>query len=188
MLLSGGAIWVSEYLGIPKLASIAMMLFSLWMVAGGVEVAFKGEVTLINREHRRYEFFSGIPAGLWSVIYITTGLGFLGLAWLDFSSPGGSDGFFDRILNTPSGWGMIVGFAGMVTTATGVIRFLAGSASAHKKVGWIEEFGFRAGGLITTLIGMTLLALAAGLLFAPDLVHKLFTFLKSIVEDWLLSM
>jgi hypothetical protein len=187
VFVSGGLAWASDYFSIPQLATVALLLFGLWVVAWGVEVAVKGEVTLVNRERRRYEFFSGIPAGLWSAIFITTGIGILFLGWLDFSLPGGSEGFFDRVLNTPSGWGVLIGVAGLIVTASGVIHVISGSASVSEKVGRLEEFGYRAGGLLRTLIGSGMLILAAGLLIAPNLLKSLFDGMVKILEKWLVG-
>ena len=103
ILISGALAWASDYFGLPWLASVALVLFGAWVIIWGIEIAFKGEVTLFNRERWRSEFFSGIPAGLWSAIFITFGAGIVFLAWLDFSSPAGIEGFLDRLVASDHG-------------------------------------------------------------------------------------
>lgn len=185
ILVSGGLAWAGDYFSNPGLGSIGIILFGLWVVAWGVDVAVKGEVTLINSQRRRHEFFSGIPAGLWSAIFITAGLGILFLGWLDLSSPGGSEGFLERVLSSPAGWGTLLGIIGMVTTASGVIRMISGSGSISGRVGNLEEFGYRAGGVVRTLFGSGLILLAAGLLIAPEVVKALFDGLVEFITTWL---
>ncbi len=184
-LVSGGLVWASERFSIPWLGSAAVLLFGLWVLAWGIEVAFKGEVTLINHDKRRYEFFSGIPAGLWSAIFITAGIGILFLGWLDLSALDGVESFMDRALNSPAGWGTLLGIVGMVVAASGVIRILAGSATVSGNVSRWEEFVFRTGGFLKTLVGAAFLLLAAGLLFAPGLVKAVFDGLVGIFTNWL---
>jgi len=187
VLLSGGLVYANEYFGIPWLASLAIMLFGLWVAAWGVEVALKGEVKLINREYRRYEFFSGVPAGLWAAIFITTGGLLLFFGYLDWTSPGGTESFLDRLTNSPAGWGVVLGVAGLLVTAVGVIRLLAGSAMRDKRVSKFQELGFRLGGAWYTLFGLAMLSLAAGLFFAPSLLKSIFDGLVNLVKEWILS-
>lgn len=187
ILISGALAWASDYFALPWLASVALVLFGAWVIIWGIEIAFKGEVTLFNRERWRSEFFSGIPAGLWSAIFITFGAGIVFLAWLDFSSPTGIEGFLDRLVASPGGWGLLLSLAGMIVTASGLIRLLAGSASVSGPVGRLEEFGFRLQGLISTLLGIGLLILAAGMLFAPSMLSALFRWLVEVVKARFLS-
>lgn len=187
ILLSGGLVYASEYFQLPRLASTAMMLFGLWVAACGVEIAFKGEVRLINRESRRYEFFSGIPASLWAAIFIGAGALILLFGFLDLARPGGTDSFLDRLTNSPAGWGTVLGVVGLFVTASGAIRLLAGSASAYEKVGRLEEVGFRIGGAWRVLTGIVALSLATGLIFAPNVLKAMFDGLVDAGKNWLLS-
>lgn len=148
IIISDGLAWASDYFALPIFASVAILLFGLWLITWGVEVALKGEVTLINHERQRYEFFSGLPAGLWSAIFITTGMGIVFLGWLDISNHGGCKGYLKNMLNSPGGWGVILGIAGTIVTTSGVIRVLTGSASDSEKMGGLEEVGSRAAGFL----------------------------------------
>jgi hypothetical protein len=187
ILISGGLAWASDYFALPRLASLALLLFGLWVVAWGVAIAVKGELTLFNEERWRHEFFSGVPAGLWSAIFVAFGAGILFLAWLDFTSPVGVEGFLDRLVASPGGWGLLLALGGMIFTAVGLIRLLSGSGSISAGVSRLEEFGIRVGGLVSTLCGVGLLALAASLLFAPNLLSALFHWLVEALKARFMS-
>lgn len=178
IIVSGGLVWLSEYFAISWMAPLGMMIFGMWVIANGVEIAIKGEATFFNR----VESSGGIAAGLWSAIFITFGIGILFFSWLNFSSPSGSDEFMDRLLASPGGWGLVTGLTGLVITAMGIIRLLAASASSSQ-VSRLEEFGTRLGGLVTTLLGLGLLLLAIGLLFFPDALSALFQWFLEALKD-----
>jgi hypothetical protein len=186
--ISGALVWAGEYFYLPWLASLALVLFGGWVILWGVEIAFKGKVTLFDEQRWRHQFFSGIPAGLWSALLITFGAGIVFLAWLDFSSPAGIEGFLDRLVTSPRGWGLLVALGGMIVTAGGLIRLLAGSAPLSGQVYRLEDWGVRLGGLVNTLFGAALLALAAGLLLAPGLLSSLFQWLVEAVKTRLLDL
>lgn len=187
ILVCGGLVWASDRFSVPWLGSTAVLLLGLWLLAWGVEVALKGEVTLIDHEKRRYEFFTGIPARLWSAIFITAGLGILVVGWLNLSSPDGGEAFIEQALNSPAEWSILLGIVGMVVTASGMIRIISGSATLSENVSRWEEFGFRASGVLRALLGSVFLVLAAGLLFAPGWVKTLFVGLVEIFKNWFLS-
>jgi hypothetical protein len=187
ILLSGGLVYAGEYFGMPRLASAAIMLFGAWVAAWGVEIAIKGEVRLIHRQSRRYEFFSGIPARLWAAIFISIGVLILLFGFLDLTTRGGTVSFLERLTNSPAGWGTLLGVVGLFVTASGVIRLLAGSASASGKVDRLQEFGFRLGGAWHVLLGIVLLSLATGLIFAPNLMNAMFDALVDALKNWFLS-
>jgi len=187
ILVSGALVWASEYFGLPWLGSIALVLFGLWVAANGVGVAIKGQVELVNPEYRRYEFLSGVPAGLWSAIFITIGLGLMIFGGMDLFSPGGAERFLSQALNSPSGTGVLVGVVGFMVAANGVIGLLSGSAVASEKAGRLEEFEFRASGVWHILVGTLMLSLAMALILVPGWLKAVFDFIVAGIKSWILS-
>ena len=187
ILVSGALVWASEYFGLPRLGSMALILFGLWVAANGVGVALKGQAELVNLEQSRFEFLSGVPAGLWSAIFITVGLGLIVFGGMDLFSPGGAERFLSQALNSPSGTGVLVGVIGLMVAANGVISLLSGSAAAPGKVGRLEEFEFRASAVWHLLVGTLMVSLALALILVPGWLKAVFDFIVAGIKSWILS-
>jgi hypothetical protein len=187
ILVCGALVWASEYFGLPRLGSIALILFGLWVAANGVGVALKGQAELVNPEQSRFEFLSGVPEGLWSAIFITVGLGLIVFGGMDLFSPGGAERFLSQALNSPSGTGVLVGVIGLMVAANGVISLLSGSAAVTGKVGRLEEFEFRASAIWHVLVGTLMLSLALALILVPGWLKAVFDFIVAGIKSWILS-
>ena len=77
--------------------------------------------------------------------------------------------------------------AGLAITAFGIVRILPGSGASPKAYGPFVELGIRMGGVISTLVGLSLLLLAIVSAVSPGFLQNLGERVVHLAESLLLN-
>lgn len=194
LLLSvGGLVLAADYYDLPWLSSMAIIAFGLIACLGGVRIlvrgeAFEGKTAINPRYVRRY---TGVSARLIAVVLFLAGPVVMVLGFMDLSSPGRASSFLTELGDSPQGWAIILGLAGLMVTAMGIVRVLSGSGTSPGVYYRYVEFSIKVGGAFSILIGLAMLSLAAVGFLAPDLLKELFEEALAqatrLVEAWALN-
>jgi hypothetical protein len=175
LLLAGALVVAGEYLDLPWMFRAALVSVGLMACVGGMRTIRKGEVGGGFFEANYRERLTGASAGLMGIILLLGGAIIVGLGVVDLYSRGQAGSIVtDLVLRSPRGLAIPLALAGLMIAAFGVTRILSGSARAAGSFAPHVELGFRAAGIASTFIGLAMLALAAGLMVAPELMTGLF--------------
>lgn len=142
----------------PRLMPIVLGLLGLAALLEGLATLGGGTVGFRHSS----EQFSGLPARLWGVWMIVTGLGLLTASGASILSPG-----WER---SARAWGFILLWAGALAGIYGAIRLLAGESYANPSTrSRLQDLFLRLGGGFMLLLGTLLMDAGAALIARPDL-------------------
>lgn len=190
LLLVAGLVAAADYFNFPRINQLLIVLVGVVACIVGVRMiltrqAVAGQTRILDPGY--IERYAGLSAWLMGVVVTLAGFVILGLGVLDLLQPGRADTFLSGLTGSPTGLGLALGFSGVIVTAFGVIRILAGSGRSPGAFGSLVEFGYKAGGVLSVLAGVLMLAVAAGLILAPGLVKELFQQGSNLVRRWILN-
>jgi len=150
----------------PWLVPVVLLLVGSAALLEGIETVRGGTVSFRHSS----EQYTGLPARLWGLWMIVTGLGLSAAGLFSYFSPG-----WERaLLQSGRGWGFLLVWAGALAGLYGLIRILAGEASPGPGVRWpVQDFMFRVQGALVAALAFLLLIVGALLIIAPDFVAAL---------------
>ncbi len=158
ILIAGGMVYVAEEFNLPYLIPLAMGLFGLFAIILGIETFASGQIEMFNRLHMRREYFTGLPARLFGVIFFLFGAGVTLAAFFEWITPGTAENFLVSLVKSRRGLGILLITFGFFTLLGGLIRLIAGSAHHPEKRNKWTDFGYRARGLVNLMAGLVILA------------------------------
>jgi hypothetical protein len=165
LLVAGGMVYAAEKFNLPYLIPLAMGFFGLFAVILGIETFASGRIEMFNRLYSRREYFSSVPARLFGVMIFLFGVGVLLYAFFEWTQPGLAGKYLASLVETNRGRGILVATFGFFTLLFGVIRLIAGSAHRPEERSGNVDLGYRARGLVNTVIGVLLLVAGVWLMF-----------------------
>lgn len=187
-LLSGALILLGNQLKHNALMNIGFIGLGLTAVIGGIEMIITeraefrtGNVwTTAQGQVTRVESFYGLPARLWGIVFIISGIlivAFTLAAWL---STGNVETFLTQFLSTPARWGALILITGILVSTHSLIRILAGSAMHSRGLYFVlHDFWVRVLGVLYAVIGLGLVVLGMIMIIAPD---SLMAFLHRLLD------
>jgi hypothetical protein len=188
LFLTVGIVFAADYFNLPRLNLMVVIGLGLFASISGIRIVLNGETTTgrTNISNPNYiERYSGLSARLFGAILVVSGLMIIGLGTLELFRPGGAGAFIDRLVSSSFGLASVVGLAGLMTAAFGVIRILSGSATSPGTHGKLVEFSIKAGGVVTALVGLGLLFLAVWAAIAPgwlqDVARQIVSYFQNLI-------
>lgn len=184
-LLAGGLALAADQFGLPHLFRVALIAFGLVACITGLRIIRRGvaiEGKTRVRDPRYIQRYTGVSATLIGAVLLLAGPIIVGLSVMDLRGGGGAESFLSGLAETSYGLALLLGIAGLVGIALGVVRLLSGSATAPGTHARPIELSIKLGGDITALVGVLLLALAAAYFFAPNLPQELAQHLVHLVR------
>lgn len=164
-VVAGGLVYLSERYQLPVLIPIAIGIFGLFALWLGADTFVRGEIQLFNRLYSRRENYSGMPARLLGTIIFLFGVGVTFYSISEWIRPGVAGNFLSGLVKSPQGWGIILITFGFFSLLFGLIRLIAGSAHRQEERRAVVDLGFRLRGLVSTVVGIVLLAAGIWLIF-----------------------
>lgn len=160
---------IGNFLSVSIVIKVGVLCICLAIVVLGVEMLVTGRAVFSawagGRSWGHYEYFSGLTARLWGVLFLVGG-GFLGLTTLV-----GAEAFWSGLLDTPRGFGIFSLGVGAIAMMYGVIRILAGTAQPDSGLGaLVSNFLERIFGGVVLFIGLVFALLGLMLIVAPDIL------------------
>lgn len=180
----------ADYFNLPGLNLIVAIGFGLAACIGGGRLVLQGEAYdgRIRINNPNYlQRYSDLSARLIGAILVISGVMIIGLGTLEVARPGGAGAFLERLASSTFGLASLVGLAGLMMAAFGVIRILSGSVTSPNTRGKLVAFSIKAGGVITTLIGLSLLFLAIWAAFAPGFLQDVARQIASYFQNLILN-
>lgn len=170
MLVAGAAVAGGIYLDQPRLYPLAAVAFGLFGVIGGIKAIAGGQLVMgrqniVNPD--KVERYAGITARMIGVVLLVGGLGIVVIGAIYLASPDGAASLEDSVLRSPRALGAILGVAGLLVTLMGMVRAKAGSGTRNEAYGSTVEAEIKGGGMITTVVGIAMIALALSMIIAP---------------------
>lgn len=176
-LIAGGLAVAGNYFNLPWLTDTGIIVFGLIAIFRGAQFIAKGEAIegRTNISNPNYiQRYTGVSAYIIGGILILIGLLVIGGGLLGFTTPGGVTVALGNLIRTDFGIALLLSLAGLFTFTFGLVRTLSGSATTPGTHNQLVEAGIRFGGVVMILVGLLLLAAAAGFLLIPDMLRGLF--------------
>jgi hypothetical protein len=186
--LAGALLYAGSQSGQPTLTKVGI---SLGIASIGMFVLVSGIQAIVTKkigfEPRRRnfgprEFYTGLTAQLWGILFIAFAVLFFILAGITWLYPGGAEAFWADLLGSALGWGIILLCIGLTAVTTGIIRLLAGSAGYYTG---LADFVERASGIIPLLIGLGMTTSGLLLIVVPETVMSLAQQMITSIGQWL---
>jgi len=167
---------MGDNLGLPWISQIILTAVGLAAIIGGIRISIQGEAyegmfSLSNFTSGQQ--YSNLSAWLIGLSLGLGGLLILALSLIDLFSPGGASTFISDLLDSSFGLGIVFGISGLMIAVYGVIRLLSGIPTRGGTHNLLGEFGAKAGGLISTVIGLIFLGLSFGWFLSPGFLRSL---------------
>jgi len=177
-LVAGGLVVAGSYLNLPWLTNAGIIVFGLIAIFRGAQFIAKGEAIegRTNISNPNYiQRYTGLSAYLIGGMLILIGLLVIGGGILGFTTPGGVTAALGNLIKTDMGIAFLLGLAGLFSFTFGLVRALSGSATTPGTHNRLVEGSIRFGGVVMLLVGLLLLAAAAGFLLVPGTLRGLFS-------------
>lgn len=187
-LLGGALILLGHQLKHTALINIGLIGLGLAAVVGGIEMIiteraeFRTENwwTTAQGQVTRVESFYGLPARLWGIVFIISGMLIIVITLAAWLSTGNVETFLTQFLSTPARWGVLILITGILVSTHSLIRILAGSAMHSRGLYFVlHDFGERVLGVLYAVIGLGLVVLGMIVIIAPD---SLMAFLHRLLD------
>jgi len=163
--IAGGMVYVAEEFNMPSLIPLALGIFGVFAILLAMETFVNGEIKMFNELYSRREYFSGLPARLFSVMIFLFGVGISLYAFLEWTSPGVAGKYLEGLISSSRGWGTLLSVFGFFTLLFGLIRLIAGSAHRPEERSRLVDFGYHARGVVNIIVGLILLVVGVWLIF-----------------------
>lgn len=186
-LLGGALILLGNQLKHNALINIGLIGLGLTAVIGGIEMIITERAefrtgnwwTTAQGQVTRVERFYGLPARLWGIGFIISGMLIVAVTLAAWLSTGNVETFLTQFLSTPARWGALILITGILVSTHSLIRILAGSAMHSRGLYFVlHDFWERVLGVLYAVIGLGLVVLGVIVIIAPDslptLIHYLF--------------
>jgi hypothetical protein len=186
--LGGALLYTGGQLGQPTLTKVGISLgiasIGTFVLVSGIQAIVTKKLGYEPRRSNfgRREFYTGLTAQLWGILFIAFAVLLFILAGITWLYPGGAEAFWADLLGKPMGWGIILLCIGLTVTTTGIIRLLAGSAGYYTG---LADFVERISGIIPLLIGLGMTTIGLLLLVLPEMVTSLAQQTITSIGQWL---
>lgn len=186
-LLAGGLVVAGNHFDLPWLTAVSVLFIGIIALVGGIGIIIRGKAKLgkVRISNPNYiERYRGLSARLMGLFISFAGLVFISLAVAGLLYRGGANIFLTNLAESKYGLTLILGMAGLIGMAWGIVRFMTGTATAPGTHARHIEFSIKFRGAIITLLSLVALVLAIAEILQPGFIDGL---LKQFV-DWIKSL
>lgn len=176
-MIAGGLVVAGNYFNLPILTYAAFVVLGLMACIGGIRVIVRGETVMGKTkisDTRKIRRYTGLSAYLIGAVIFLVGLLLIGLSAAGMLTPGGITVVLSKLVESDFGISIVLGVAGLIVIAFGIVRMRSGSGASPGAYSRLAEFGIKTGGVVSIVVGVGIILIALGFLFAPELLRDLF--------------